>query len=837
MSELEGDYLLGIHDFRGRSEDEMSLRKGDHIQVIETDKEFNDGWYIGRNLRTQQAGLFPKVFTTELILSSGQLDALRQQYAHTQQVPPQVMQKSPTAHSASVHETLTDIDAAISELTSSGSGVHNQNAFQNQILVEEEENEHEHGQDVTNFKPDTPSLDRIKSWTPDDVQQYFISRGYDMSISNQFLIHKITGPILLELDLAYLKEIDISSFGTRFEISKEIKYLNSVVTNGVQRSRMPSNVGINSTSPVVKQSPTTQSSLQPSLLKKSSEDMVSPLNNRSPPKNSPSHHRREPSFNRNWVHPSTATVSNSMKYRSRDGSVDSGFVSSSPQTPVDPLDTYRRDSSISSSNSVSTNGASAASDIAETTLLPESSHQHKRSGSRSSYVQGLRERHQGHNRVTSRDTLRNESAEGFYRQPKHTHSSSSIAMDSSSMTHQRMNSDKSHRRHSSIMSFDGGLSSPKSPGGLISSIFGSTSPSKADQMYLGSESNGSESSNFQLPKRSSGKDGKEKRVGTDPNSSNSSSTTISSPQRTATNASDSMIKATQKFVRRPLTKQKTSAFLEGIQQTTAEASAKTASYSGWMYKRGGVGVGTWKSRYFTLHGTRLSYFGNLSDQKEKGLIDINSHRVLPARANEDKFVSIYAASVGAGKHCFKLVPPAPGSRKGVTFTAPKVHYFAVESKDEMRSWMAALMKATIDRDESVPVISSCATPTVPLAKAQELFAEARAKEEDLRMQMITSGLNNRRKSAENQNSAHSNNGSNYDLVPIPSTPESPTGSSLKSSETESSLTNNGSLKAAGTSPNEYGLAPMDFNNKNSADVRHMTTKTAGLKIVTDLGDE
>jgi hypothetical protein len=187
--------------------------------------------------------------------------------------------------------------------------------------------------------------------------------------------------------------------------------------------------------------------------------------------------------------------------------------------------------------------------------------------------------------------------------------------------------------------------------------------------------------------------------------------------------------------------------------------------------------------------------------------------------------------VGAGKHCFKLVPPAPGSRKGVTFTAPKVHYFAVETKEEMRAWMAALMKATIDRDESVPVISSCATPTVPLAKAQEMFAEARAREEDLRTKMIASGLNNKRVSADNNQNTGSTN--NYDG--LPSTPESPTGSSLRSSETGSSLTNNSSLKVSSTSPNGYSLGLMDF--KNSADLRHLTTKTAGLKIVTDLTDD
>ncbi|AMD20458.1 HDL286Cp [Eremothecium sinecaudum] len=172
-----------------------------------------------------------------------------------------------------------------------------------------------------------------------------------------------------------------------------------------------------------------------------------------------------------------------------------------------------------------------------------------------------------------------------------------------------------------------------------------------------------------------------------------------------------------------LSKKQTSAFTGGIRNVSVDDSIKDADCSGWMSKKGAGTMGVWKNRFFTLHGTRLSYFSNISDTRERGLIDITSHRVLPAK-EDDKFVALYAASVGKGRYCFKLVPPAPGSRKGLTFTQPKIHYFAVESKEEMRTWMAALMKATIDVDTTVPVISSCATPTVSLSRAQELFSQA-----------------------------------------------------------------------------------------------------------------
>lgn len=177
-------------------------------------------------------------------------------------------------------------------------------------------------------------------------------------------------------------------------------------------------------------------------------------------------------------------------------------------------------------------------------------------------------------------------------------------------------------------------------------------------------------------------------------------------------------------------KLKTSAFQEGIREITPDEAIKNASFSGYMSKRSSNTL-AWRTRYFTLHGTRLSYYHSLKDKKEKGLIDITAHKVIPinSEADEteksDKYAAMYASTTFAGNYCFKLVPPAPGFKKGLTFTQPKTHYFAVESEEEMRGWVKALMQATIDIDDSVPVVSSCSTPTVSLSKAQELLARAR----------------------------------------------------------------------------------------------------------------
>ncbi|KAG9590745.1 hypothetical protein KCV04_g21317, partial [Aureobasidium melanogenum] len=74
---------------------------------------------------------------------------------------------------------------------------------------------------------------------------------------------------------------------------------------------------------------------------------------------------------------------------------------------------------------------------------------------------------------------------------------------------------------------------------------------------------------------------------------------------------------------------------------------------------------------------------------------------------------------GQGLFIFKLVPPRQGLSKAVNFTKPTVHYFAVNSRQEGRLWMAALMKATIDYDASSgKVTTSYSQNTISLSKAR-----------------------------------------------------------------------------------------------------------------------
>src|SRR5436305_325030 len=62
-----------------------------------------------------------------------------------------------------------------------------------------------------------PILAQIRKWSPKDVAAFIADRGFPNQAQN-FVRHEISGAILLELDLAMLKEVDIAAFGIRYQI-------------------------------------------------------------------------------------------------------------------------------------------------------------------------------------------------------------------------------------------------------------------------------------------------------------------------------------------------------------------------------------------------------------------------------------------------------------------------------------------------------------------------------------------------------------------------------------------------------------------------------------------
>lgn len=205
-------------------------------------------------------------------------------------------------------------------------------------------------------------------------------------------------------------------------------------------------------------------------------------------------------------------------------------------------------------------------------------------------------------------------------------------------------------------------------------------------------------------------------------------------------------------VTRRKSKKETSAYVRGLEQKSPQEQMIGCDYSGWMKKKSSNLMTNWKPRLFVLRGRRLSYYYSEDDTSEKGLIDISSHRVLPA--DTDIITGIHATVTGArsspvspvtshtptmaskeaaaqpestiqkpsadATFIFKLVPPRSGLSRAVNFTKPTIHYFAVDNIRHGRLWMAALMKATIDRDETQPIKTTYQQKTISLTKARAM---------------------------------------------------------------------------------------------------------------------
>jgi hypothetical protein len=200
-------------------------------------------------------------------------------------------------------------------------------------------------------------------------------------------------------------------------------------------------------------------------------------------------------------------------------------------------------------------------------------------------------------------------------------------------------------------------------------------------------------------------------------------------------------------------KKETSAYMRGLEKKTPQEQIVGCDYYGWMKKKSSNLITTWKPRLFVLRGRRLSYYYSEDDTEERGLIDISSHRVF--RADQDTITSLHATLTGAKSSpipagqlgspspssdsksasgstsrnsstaadvpfIFKLVPPKAGSARAVQFTKPSVHYFQVDNIQQGRLWMAALMKATIERDLNLPVRTTNKQKTVSLKQAREM---------------------------------------------------------------------------------------------------------------------
>lgn len=742
MSEAStGAVYLCIKQFNARLGDELNLKIGDKVEVLADDSEYNDGWYMGKNMLTNEVGLYPKSFTQLLQTPSGsllrsrsrrvaskglsasniteKLDKLSvskpaepQADADSKPELSQISEQNPkNPHSSAASDTVHDIDRALEELQTPPADTKNpykdikpveqKLVYQTQPLGFQAREQNEEKELPTPISNDTPtptkkataqntevtlethrqqqqsglsqgrngSLSSVPnpsaaySWSPKDVSAYFLHLGFDSGVSGKFLRHEITGAILFELDLGHLKELDIDSFGVRFQIHKEIEKLKQMAAG--------------------------EAAAQNAMPDSSSDSLLSP-------KVSQSFNSYNNSDDDRGLMPS-APLS-----RKRDKGAD---VETPPMPFVAP---HRPHGPLSPDEQAYHDKLAQAQDEFGTPTTPNTPR-----------TRNAADAPEHHLYLTRNNALSAGLGINGMSRPASSIYEPSVGHSRNALAHRRNSLVISgHKRHSSLFSF---LSGNENERERLEKIEKEERAAQAEK-----EKQRAASARLAKEKQSMVDDTADKPGGT------------SSPNKAADKRAASDLNVTRLKTLRTassqnfrgfsgLKKLKTSAFTEGIRQITPDEAIKLAAFSGWMSKKSGSTIG-WRSRYFTLHGTRLLYFTSLKDKKERGLIDITAHKVIPVNSDDsssDKYIAMYASSTGFGRYCFKLVPPAPGFKKGLTFTQPKTHYFAVETQNEMRGWLKALMTATIDIDDTVPVVSSCLTPTVSLSKAQELLERAR----------------------------------------------------------------------------------------------------------------
>jgi hypothetical protein len=196
---------------------------------------------------SNQIGLFPAIYTSPYIPSSTPNTAETRPLSVSRESPADIKKRSFSSgdsealyeglgiHSEQAYTVdnplnhgLSDVEEALGELSiySSPSSVHSSDIYDQRRVGNEYTTEDDSS---VSSGSENPILAQIRQWTPEEVAAFLVDRGFPTQAPN-FVRHEISGAILLELDLAMLKEVDIVAFGVRFQIMREIEGLRRLGT-------------------------------------------------------------------------------------------------------------------------------------------------------------------------------------------------------------------------------------------------------------------------------------------------------------------------------------------------------------------------------------------------------------------------------------------------------------------------------------------------------------------------------------------------------------------------------------------------------------------------------
>ncbi|KAF4121035.1 SAM protein [Geosmithia morbida] len=842
-----GEVLMVIHDFLARSSDELTLTKGDRVELIERDDEFGDGWFLGKHLSNGNTGLFPEVYTrsapnvppTATTPSTTAIPTPLAPLAESSQEKPDVaadglsstVTASPTIADGPVtfplqaaktepnpdpvltaedpastslrspsdagtgqdsqvlNDTLNVINEHITNLRSpaSNSGLRSQGADSGSEYSASLHHRVSYiqGEETDEEEDATHTREEVESWTADDVAEFLFTSGVEKQHCEVFRDQEISGEVLLTMDQGslFIKAFDLGSVGRRLKTWHKIKALQDEVSDDMPTSRPATQTY---GSDIASEEGGARGRVRTSTMTTSpSTPHTSARTHRlsatyTPPIMAPLSSQGSPTQNDHRRRPSAASVRN-LHHSRRHSSTD--YQTSNPGTPRYSVNggnsvtgaTHKKQSSFDRNWTLGS--AAPAQRLAEGNSEPDL--QDSAVDMDRGYFSGTEVEGRSRNLLRKRDSATAESRKSSYAEEQRVRSATALSR------HSRFGSVESYRDSSlpspaqqkyygaqamphrrtastntteSVRPIPPAKDTPPTVTRLDSqgSAKGPVPPAK-DGDWL--------SSLVHKPIRTGGFGIRaiSDNLGLDRNKHNNSidSKNNSLPSPAATGSSTpsggpsleldsptagkiAMGPGAQPSSRNKGKKGKkeTSAYTRGLLSISPQEAMKEADYSGWMRKKSSNLMTTWKPRFFVLRGRRLAYYYSEDDDAEKGLIDISYHRVLPA--DNEKLTGIHASITGAvGGHqpmptsltggddeelekgddstfIFKLMPPKAGMSRGVHFTKPTVHYFAVSNLKQGRLWMAALMKATIDRDDSQPVTTTYQQKTISLAKAKQM---------------------------------------------------------------------------------------------------------------------
>ncbi|KAG4274176.1 hypothetical protein FPRO06_05531 [Fusarium proliferatum] len=776
-----GDTLIVIHDFQARSSDELSLAKGDRVELIERDDEFGDGWFLGRHLVNNNNGLFPEVYTRPAPrnIPTSTFSASKAQTAQQEQAwdssadtgtkeenelqqpqnrnlvtlplnnvksePSLVPSEPPVLPALSqlttqnqdspvLHETLTVIDEHITDLRSPASNgglraIANDSGSEYSSTHPDQRASYIQGEETDEEEEGFHTRDEVESWSPDDVAEYLFTSGVEKHHCEVFRDQEISGEVILGMDQSslFIKAFDLGSVGRRLKTWHKIKALQDEVSNQGSETRRTTQTFGNDGSEEGP-GPATASPAVP----------VPRIATSGTFPGSETAHKKQPSFDRNWTlgnaysqppqRPLSSTGLQDLLSPSGAEAQDSGVDADRGYFSGTEVDGRKRNLLRKRDSNAESRKSSYAEEqrVRSATAMARQS----RFGSVGSIAEGgissAAQKYYGIQSGAHRRTASAASESTMNMPPPNDVPSPTVTKLDTSVSSARSTASPMSSRHQGFNS-DWLSSMVNKP---IALAGGKGMRAISDNLSL-------DRSKASTPTDSTNKDflvDSPARTGsTTP--SGGASFDLESPD-TAKSPSTPVTQVNKKAGKKG--KKETSAYTRGLLKISPKEASKDADYSGWMRKKSSNLMTTWKPRFFVLKGRRLAYYYSEDDDQEKGLIDISFHRVLPA--DNEKLTGLHATITSLGGQSmpasqngdddlekgddsifiFKLVPPRAGLSRAVNFTKPTVHYFAVPNLKQGRLWMAALMKATIDRDDTKPITTTYQQKTISLSKAKQM---------------------------------------------------------------------------------------------------------------------